>query len=114
MILYLQDSHKPAAGHDTVPGQWVARDAWPPKDVTMVPFHPTADRLGQTPEKGVQPLSTPQTLGHRSGRWFSFGTGPDLPTDQRPDDMAALCFDTPPSGGHTDNRCPGAAPALSV
>lgn len=41
-------------------------------------------------------IKTPQTLGRCSGRWFSFGTKPDLPVDQHLDDIDAVVFDTAP------------------
>ena len=42
--------------------------------------------------------SSPQTLGTSVGEWCSYGSGPDLPLDQREDDARSLCFDTAPLG----------------
>ena len=35
-------------------------------------------------------------MGVAAGRWFSFGDGADLPSDQRPDDALSACFDAAP------------------
>ncbi|MCG8635638.1 MAG: CocE/NonD family hydrolase [Desulfobacterales bacterium] len=93
--LYIQDSHAPKSSHTHMPGQWTVRETWPPEDVEAKVLYPGNGALGTDPVSGVATLSTPQTLGSRGGRWFSFGTGPDLPADQRPDDAEALVFDTP-------------------
>ena len=47
--------------------------------------HPKVMR--DTPEKPV---------GVASGRWFTFGDGDDLPSDQHPDDEQSVCFDGSP------------------
>ena len=40
---------------------------------------------------------TPENpVGVASGRWFTFGDGDDLPSDQRPDDEQSVTFDGPP------------------
>jgi predicted acyl esterase len=43
--------------------------------------------MTDTPEKPV---------GVASGRWFTFGDGDDLPSDQHPDDELSVCFDGSP------------------
>jgi hypothetical protein len=43
--------------------------------------------MTDTPEKPV---------GVASGRWFTFGDGDDLPSDQHPDDEQSVCFDGSP------------------
>jgi hypothetical protein len=40
-------------------------------------------------------IRSPQWLGLANGEWCGHGAG-DLPADQRPDDGAALCFDSAP------------------
>jgi len=104
VTLFLEDSHVPRASHKEVPGAWVTRKKWPPEDAAPLVLHPAicdsgcqaGGSLTDAPGQGQVEISTPQTLGSRGGRWFSFGTGPDLPTDQTPDDNEALVFDTVP------------------
>ena len=40
-------------------------------------------------------------VGVASGRWFTFGDGADLPSDQRPDDAKSACFDAAPAAAET-------------
>ena len=101
VTLYFQESHAPKSCHEQLPGQWVTRSYWPPEDARIRVFYPGEGRLGKEPCQERAHIASPQTLGHRGGRWFSFGTGPDLPTDQRPDDIDALVFDTPELDAHT-------------
>jgi len=102
VTLYLEKSRKPRASQREIPGQWVTRKTWPPQDSSLLTLYPcpaepgrAAGILARSPGRGEAALSTPQTLGAAGGRWFSFGTGPDLPCDQTGDDLCALSFDTP-------------------
>src|SRR5262249_40246976 len=40
-------------------------------------------------------ISSPQTLGARSGEWCPFGRGHDMAGDQQDDDEVSVLFDTP-------------------
>ena len=93
--LYVQDSHPPRAMQTAIPGRWVTKNAWPSPEEQMQVLYPSGSGLEKTPGSGPCQIHTPQSLGSRSGRWFSFGTGPDLPVDQQMDDQNSRVFDTP-------------------
>jgi len=92
--LYVQDSHPPRAMQTKIPGRWVTKSTWPSPDEQTQVLYPSGNGLKKTPGSGQCKIHTPQSLGRQGGRWFSFGTGPDLPVDQQVDDQNSLVFDT--------------------
>jgi putative CocE/NonD family hydrolase len=98
---YMQDSVPPASHYDRRPGRWVAEPSWPGQDRGGQRFHLNHDG-GLAPEAGeALPLAvcSPQTTGVAGGSWCAYATGrvaPELPTDQRADDINSLLFDGPP------------------
>jgi uncharacterized protein len=94
---YVQDSLPPASHYDQRPGHWAGEPAWPSENIT-------ADRLtldtGRLATETVAPralaIASPQTVGAAGGEWCPYGLGglgPELPTDQRADDVGSLVFD---------------------
>lgn len=94
--IYVQESVPPRAMYDFIPGTWATHEAWPPSGGAAMRFQLCENRLGETTGGGTFDIKTPQTHGRCGGRWFSFGTKPDLPTDQHPEDVEAVVFDTGP------------------
>ncbi|HXQ40373.1 MAG TPA: CocE/NonD family hydrolase [Candidatus Udaeobacter sp.] len=97
---YVQDSVAPASHYDHRPGHWVAEQSWPSQANV-------AQRLALNPEGlaakpgAILALSvcSPETTGAAAGEWCPYGLGglgPELPTDQRPDDAYSLVFDGEP------------------
>jgi uncharacterized protein len=93
--VWMQDWAEPLAQYDARPGRWVAETALPSPTITPLVLALNAEGLRAQP--GVETRldwSSPQDLGEASGTWFSFGFGPDQPTDQLADDGRSLVFDT--------------------
>lgn len=98
--LYVQESKKPKAQYQFVEGNWGVYQNWPPENVEDITFNLRPEKLVdakcvcecKADEQVV--ISSPQTLGSTCGRWFSFGTVPDLPVDQSKDDANSVVFDS--------------------
>ena len=99
--LWLQDTAPPAASHAERPGRWFSQADWPGPDIVRrsLPLaFGTLDVVGQ----GTAVVATPLSLGTQTGEWNPHGIGPELPTDQRPDDALADCFDMAPLDADLD------------
>jgi putative CocE/NonD family hydrolase len=103
--LWLQDHVPPAPHYDHRPGRWIALDGWPDASIARVSWALNADGLAPTPgAKAALTISSPQTNGLANGEWCPYGLGkvaPELPLDQRIDDVGSLVFDTAPLGKET-------------
>lgn len=108
---YIQESVPPRAMYDHIPGTWETHGEWPPHNVNSICYYFCNGRLCDTAGKDRIEIQTPQTLGKSSGRWFSFGTKPDLPTDQFQDDRDAVTFETDPM---TNDMVICGAPELNI
>ena len=98
--VFLQDDLPAAPWYAECPGRWVGESAWPSPRIAPLTFHLNADGLGEAagPESALVNAS-PQTCGMAGGEWCPYGTGgegAEFPGDQRFDDGASICFDTPP------------------
>jgi putative CocE/NonD family hydrolase len=95
--VWMQESVPPAHTYAERPGRWVAEREWPSPRITPLRLALNRGRLDAGPERET-PLTirSPETVGLHAGRWCAHGTGPDLPTDQRPEDGGSLVFDTEP------------------
>jgi len=95
--VWMQEADRPQLHRKMRAGRWVAEAAWPSGRAEDHVLHLNADGLGRNagPEAALRHAS-PQTLGHASGEWCSYGLLPDLAGDQRHDDAVALTFDGAP------------------
>jgi len=97
---YVQDSVPPASHYDHRPGRWVAEPSWPSANIAPRVFHLNRGTLGGEKAEGeTLEIASPQTTGAGGGEWCPYGLGglgPELPTDQRPDDAFSLVFDGAP------------------
>jgi putative CocE/NonD family hydrolase len=94
---FMLESVPPAPGYATRAGRWLAEPVWPshrvrPRRLVLNPGR-LDDRAG--PETPLT-VCTPETVGLYAGRWCPYGSGLDLPGDQRWEDGAAVVFDTEP------------------
>lgn len=101
---WMQDSVPPAAAYDERPGRWVGEDSWPAPGIesrrlTLEPGVLTSQPAGAEQELTV---SSPLSVGQRSGKWFPYSWMPDLPTDQNADDLGSLVFETEPLAETTE------------
>ena len=89
LVSYLQERIGPVPQCAERPGRWVADPAWPSP-------HVEARRLElDAPERSLRGL---QLTGAEAGVWCGDGSPADGGGDQRPEDGASLCWDTPPLG----------------
>ncbi|HSY89627.1 MAG TPA: CocE/NonD family hydrolase, partial [Verrucomicrobiae bacterium] len=98
--LWLQDSVPPQSHYDYRPGRWIGIDSWPAPEIETRVFALNPGHLANKAEK-TRPLilRSPQTTGLAGGEWCAYGLGkvaPELPLDQRIDDVGSLVFDTEP------------------
>lgn len=94
---WLQDSIAPAGHHAERPGRWVEETAWPSPNVSDQTLWLNTGTLGETPERGEEPMTicSPQTFGSAGGDMFSFAIPGDMPSDCRVDAGGALAFRGP-------------------
>jgi len=89
LVSYLQERIGPVPQCAERPGRWVADPAWPSP-------HVEARRLElDAPERSLRGL---QLTGAEAGVWCGDGSPADGGGDQRTEDGASLCWDTPPLG----------------
>jgi uncharacterized protein len=99
--LWLQDSAPPRAHHDHRPGRWLAFERWPDTRIAARTWHLGDAGLASAAANAAAPRSicSPLTVGKAAGEWCAYGLGkiaPELPLDQRVDDLGSLVFDSPP------------------
>ena len=99
--VWMQDSAEP----DTTPqfrtGSWVGEPRWPSANIENRVYTFTMGRLveGEPEHEGrARTIQSPLSIGLFAGKWCSYGTGPDMPYDQREEDGGALLFTSPPVG----------------
>jgi uncharacterized protein len=94
---WMTESVKPASGHETLPGRWVAEASWPPSGITPQRLFLTdAGLRNEAAPLTARAVCSPQIVGKCSGSWVPFGRGHDQAEDQHDDDMRSLVFETPP------------------
>ena len=96
LTAWMQESEAPKPQYKTRRGRWIAERSWPSAQVSTTSLHLTETSLAQAPAPFTRQVRSPATTGIASGEWCPYGWGPDMPTDQREDDGASLCFDSAP------------------
>ena len=100
---WMQNSEPPASHATMRAGRWVAEAGWPSPRITPQVYGLADGRLtDQKSEASPSSVLSVQTHGLYSGVWCPFGAEGDLPSDQRPEDALALCFDSAPLAEATD------------
>jgi len=94
--VWLPEPVPPRSFQREVPGRWIAEEGWPSKRIERRRFTLGVDRLGGRAGSEPRSLRSPQSVGLCGGAWCSFGSGTDLPGDQREDDAGSLCFESDP------------------
>ena len=97
---FIRKSMKPNSLGVDRPGYWIKENSWPPKSNVNKKFYLDENKLINTKKtlknKFVN-FTSPQNTGYGSGEympWFVAGEGPELPTDQKIDDVKSLTFDS--------------------
>lgn len=81
------------------PGRWVAEPGWPTENVEEHSWRLGAGILhsdGGASAAHALKIQSPLSVGLFAGKWCSYGTSADLPSDQREEDGGSLTFDCPP------------------
>ena len=95
--VWMGDPATPEASQAAVPGRWVTEPTWPSRHIETQILTLNGDGLAvDAGPETVLENNSPQTLGVAAGVWCPYGLGgssPDLPIDQREDDVRSLCFD---------------------
>jgi putative CocE/NonD family hydrolase len=96
LTAWMQVPEPPRAQYAIRLGHWVSEPAWPSPWVLRRVFHLGPCSLQDQPAAAfdLSLCSTP-TTGLASGEWCPYGSGPDMPLDQREDDAGSLTFDLP-------------------
>ncbi|NYI67096.1 hypothetical protein BJY26_001402 [Spelaeicoccus albus] len=99
--VWMQDSAPPSSSYEERQGRWVGLDEWPSRQTTFTDAALADHAIDLAPtgivgaEPGELTIKSPLTVGQFAGKWASYGTPPDLPSDQREEDAGSLIFDTP-------------------
>jgi putative CocE/NonD family hydrolase len=95
--VWMQDSVSPTTGYRVRPGRWVAEPGWPPARIQPRRFHlaPGGLQAAAPAERGLT-IRSPETVGLYAGQWCPYGSGTDLPSDQRFENDGSLRFETSP------------------
>jgi putative CocE/NonD family hydrolase len=100
LISYMQEQVTPAGSYVERAGRWVADPSWPSPAVDSWTHTVGADSLQEQgtgePASATRSLSGLQATGVDGGVWCGDGGPADFALDQRPDDGASLCWDSPP------------------
>jgi uncharacterized protein len=100
--LYIMDYAKPAPHFLERKGRWLGFKDWPSKKIKRKSMYLTGTALAERkprPKSERLSVCSPQTVGMKGQEWCPYGQGriaAEGATDQREDDGASLCFETPP------------------
>ena len=97
LTVWMQDSAPPTSDYAMRQGRFVSEEAWPSPSIEHHCFGLDRGRLvhGRRADDTTPLLvESPLTSGLFAGKWCSYLEPPDLPHDQREDDVGALVFDT--------------------
>jgi len=91
--LYQMDSVRPKSWYLHRDGRWLGCNSDALAHNTE--FHLSrGGKLTTAPEDIVVPLTSPQDVGAEGGEYCAIWLGPELPGDQRRDDVLSICFDS--------------------
>jgi putative CocE/NonD family hydrolase len=97
--LFLQDGELPQPHFDQRNGRWIGFREWPSRNIRMETLHLGDGTLAPRKSKAKpRSVCSSQATGINSGEWCAYALGkvaPELPIDQREDDLQSLCFDGP-------------------
>ncbi len=92
--VYLMDGVEPKSSYDYRKGQWVSFDQWPAQ-LPIKTLNLNKDLgLRKQKENVRKIISSSQTCGLDGGEYCAIWLGPDLPGDQRIDDVNSATFTT--------------------
>jgi len=99
---YLMDGVRPAAWYLERPGRWIAEKSGATSHLSAMTLHLTDKGLSPQESPLRQTVSSPAHTGATAGEYCAIWLGPEMPTDQRADDVLSTTFDSPPLGSDMD------------
>lgn len=100
--IWLEEFVPPATDLRERPGRWIAEAAWPSPRIEHRTWTLGDRTLGGAASAARIAIATPQDLGELSGAWCAYGSGNELPGDQRGDDGLSVVFDSAPLADRLD------------
>jgi hypothetical protein len=92
--VFMGEWSPPSRALAIAPGRWISARVWPKPDETLELS--VGGQLGGRESPAPIAIAGTETVGLCAGYQCSYGIGPDLSDDQRPDDAGSTCFDTEP------------------
>lgn len=99
---FLMDGVRPHRWYNARPGRWVAEEYGAASHIPHRTLHLTNAGLSDGAGALRTDVLSPQDCGAESGEYCAIWLGPEMPGDQRRDDMYSACFDSAPAEGDTD------------
>ncbi len=97
LTYWMQEAQAPRTRYDNRLGHWTAEATWPSPAIAPHTWYLSPQGLQTEPaEVFCRSVCSPATTGLASGEWCPYGSGPDMPGDQREDDAGSCCFDSSP------------------
>ena len=102
---WMLDSVDPATDYRNRPGRWIGEPQWPAESTVwreycfargVIVDRSAPESEGTCADGGEQVISSPLSVGLYAGKWCSYASAPDLPSDQREEDGGALVFESDP------------------
>ena len=99
---YVMDGVRPARWYTERAGRWAAEEYGATSHIPHRSLHMTNVGLSDGPGPLKATVQSPQDCGAESGEYCAIWLGPEMPGDQRRDDMLSTCFDSAPAEADTD------------
>ena len=91
---YLMDSVAPKRWFDERPGNWIAEQQWPSKNIKNETIYlAQGAALSREATDFCVSVSSPHDCGAAAGEYFPFAFADELPDNQSRDDACSACFD---------------------
>ncbi|WP_227270607.1 CocE/NonD family hydrolase [Roseobacter weihaiensis] len=99
---YLMDGVRPQRWHTERAGRWVAEEYGAAAHIPHRTLHLTNVGLSDGAGPLTAQVTSPQDCGAEAGEYCAIWLGPEMPGDQRADDMMSATFDSAPAEADTD------------
>ncbi len=99
---YLMDGVRPARWYTERPGRWVAEEYGATSHIPYRTLHLTNVGLSDGPGPLKATVNSTQDCGAEAGEYCAIWLGPEMPGDQRIDDMHSATFDSAPAEEDVD------------
>ncbi|MEM1351712.1 MAG: CocE/NonD family hydrolase [Pseudomonadota bacterium] len=100
--VYVMDGVRPKRWYEHRPGRWVEEEYGATSHIPNRTLHLTNAGLSDGPGAVRKTVCSAQDCGAEAGEYCAIWLGPEMPGDQRQDDMNSMCFDSAPAEEDTD------------